>query len=206
MSGQGQATAILLAAGGSTRLGRPKQLLPWNGSTLLESTIEQLAATDRERLIVVLGGYARDIRKHCVARTDTRLEFVDNVQWRQGQSTSLRADVEHALTMNDTGETIVALCDQPLIGTSHYQDLLANVTRLGFFAAATDYPEGLGVPACFSLPALQSLSISAGDSGARKWLRRQTAQTVGRVTCPTATMDIDTEQDFQERLKYGQVV
>jgi len=200
MSEQGFTTAILLAAGGSKRLGRPKQLLPWNGSTLLGSTIKRLATAGCERLIVVLGAYESEVRGHCVAPTGIQLDIVTNVAWGKGQSSSLRVGIEYAVAMKGIGATVIALCDQPLIDSSHYQELVANVSRLGYFAAATEYAEGLGVPACFSWSALQTLSASVCDAGAKKWLREQPPQTVGRVTCPVAAMDIDTELDYRERL------
>jgi len=105
--------------------------------------------------------------------------------------------------MKGIGSTVIALCDQPLIDSSHYRELMSRVNRPGYFAAATEYPEGLGVPICVSLLALQSLSVSVGDHGAKKWLRKQPLHTVSRVTCPAAAMDIDTEVDYRERLSHG---
>ena len=198
MSSKGFTTAILLAAGGSTRLGRPKQLLPWNGSTLLGSTINRLSMAGCERLIVVLGAYESEVREHCVAPSYVPLEIVTNVHWNKGQATSLRAGIEYAVAVKDIGATVIALCDQPLIDSSHYRELMAKVRRLGYFAAATEYPEGLGVPVCVSSSALRSLSVSVGDTGAKKWLREQPPHSVGRVTCPAAAMDIDTEIDYRE--------
>jgi len=193
----------LLAAGGSTRLGRPKQLLPWNGSTLLGSTIERLSKAGCVRLIVVLGADATEVCKHCVAPPKVQLDIVTNSDWREGQATSLRAGIEHAVALKGIGATVIALCDQPLIDTSHYRELIARVNRFGYFAAATEYPEGLGVPACLSFLALQKLSLLVGDTGAKKWLREQAAHTIDRVTCPAAVMDIDTEVDYRERLNHG---
>lgn len=205
MNAPAPVTAILLAAGGSLRLGRPKQLLPWNGSTLIGSTINRLAMAGCERLIVVLGAYEAEVRLHCICATNVQLNIVTNVDWREGQATSLQVGVEYALKSSDIGASIIALCDQPLIDSRHYQELVARVTRLGFSAAATEYPEGLGVPACFSSSALRSLAIGFGNIGAKKWLRAQPPHSVGRVTCPAATMDIDTEHDYQERLEQGRV-
>jgi len=203
MGGQGFTTAILLAAGGSTRLGRPKQLLAWNGTTLLESTIRRLAMAGCERLIVVLGAYESEVREHCVAPANVQLDIVTNLDWSKGQATSLRVGVDYAVAVKDIGATVIALCDQPLIDLSHYRELISRVNRPGYFAAATEYPEGLGVPACVSLLALQSLSVSVGNNGAKKWLRKQPLHTVSRVTCPAAAMDIDTEVDYRERLSHG---
>lgn len=206
MSGQGLTYAILLAAGGSTRLGRPKQLLAWHDSTLLGTTIKCLAMAGCERLIVVLGAYESEIREHCIAPQNVQLSIVANVDWSKGQATSLRVGIEYAISLNDIGTTIIALCDQPLIDSNHYRELVARVSRLGHFAAATEYPEGLGVPACVSLSALQSLSVSVGDTGAKEWLREQPPHIVSRVVCSAAAMDIDTEFDYRERLNHEQVV
>ncbi len=201
-------TAILLAAGGSTRLGRPKQLLHWDGTTLLGSTIKSLVTAGCERLIVVLGAYESEIREHCVAFSSVPLDVVTNVDWIRGQATSLRVGIEHAIVSDYRGEAIVALCDQPLIDSEHYQQLISRVSQTGMFAAATEYPEGLGVPACFSFSALLSLSssISMGDSGAKKWLRAQKPDRLSRVQCPQAAFDIDTDVDYRERMNHAQIV
>lgn len=201
-------TAILLAAGGSTRLGRPKQLLHWDGTTLLRSTIKSLVTAGCERLIVVLGAYESEIRDHCTAFSSVPLDMVTNIDWSQGQATSLRVGIEHAIVSDYRGETIVALCDQPLIDSGHYQQLIKQVSQFGAFAAATEYPEGLGVPACFSFSALLSLSssISLGDSGAKMWLRAQKPDRLSRIKCPQAALDIDTDIDYRERVNRAHVV
>ncbi len=199
-------TAILLAAGGSTRLGRPKQLLEWNGTTLLGSTIKSLGMAGCERLIVVLGAYESEIREHCVDGSNLPLETVINVDWSQGQATSLRAGIDRAIASEYRGATIIALCDQPLIDFGHYHKLAIQVSKFGAFAAATEYPEGPGVPACFSFSALQSLAISVGDTGAKKWLREQPTHSLRLITCPLAMLDIDTEFDYQEGMNLAQVV
>ncbi len=204
MSDQGYTTAILLAAGGSTRLGRPKQLLPWNGSTLLNSTVNRLALAGCERIIVVLGAFESEIRESYIAPANVRFDIVTNENWREGQSTSLRVGIESMVAVPGAGATVIALCDQPLIGVNHYRQLLEGVCLHGFFAVATEYREGLGVPASFSLSALMSLSISVGDTGAKKWLRDQSPHVVGSLKCPAAAMDIDTEVDYRERLNDGQ--
>ena len=203
MSGQGFTTAIVLAAGGSTRLGRPKQLLPWNGSTLLGTTLKQLAMAGCERLIVVLGAYELEVREHCVAPANVQLDIVTNGDWNKGQETSLRVVIEYAVSVKDIGPTVIALCDQPLIVSSHYRELVSRVRRLGYVAAATEYPEGLGVPACISLSALKCLLVSVGDTGAKKWLREQPPHTIGRVACMAAALDVDTEFDYRDRLNHG---
>jgi molybdenum cofactor cytidylyltransferase len=193
-------TAILLAAGGSTRLGRPKQLLSWNGTTLLGSTIKSLVIAGCERLIVVLGAYESEVRKHCVVQPNIQLDIVTNVDWSQGQATSLRVGIDQAIASKSGGATTIALCDQPLIDFGHYLKLSTQVSQFGSYAAATEYPEGLGVPACFNFSALQSLSLSVGDTGAKKWLREQAAHIVSRVSCPGAILDIDTEIDYRQRM------
>ena len=203
MSGQGFTTAILLADGGSSRLGRPKQLLAWNGTNLLDSTMRRLAVAGCERLIVVLGAYESEVREQCRAPARVKLNIVTNANWRKGQATSLRVGMEYAVALKDIGATVIALCVQPLIDLSHYRELISRINRLGYFAAAREYPEGLGVPACVSLSALQSLATSGGDNGAKKWRREQSPPTVGRVRCPAAAMDIDTELDYRERLNHG---
>ncbi len=208
MSRHPHVTAIVLAAGGSSRLGRPKQLLQWRGTTLLESTVRSLETAGCELLVVVLGAYESEIREHLSKCSSIPLEMVTNADWSRGQATSLRVGIEHTTASGHHEATVVALCDQPLIDSRHYLQLITQVSQFGAFAAATEYPEGLGVPACFSPSALHELSasISLDDSGAKKWLRTQKPDRLSRVQCLQAALDIDTDVDYQDRINLPQTL
>ena len=110
--------------------------------------------------------------------------------------TSLQVGIDDALAVKDIGAKVIALCDQPLIDSSHYRELMRRVNRFRYFAAGTEYPEGMGVPSRVILSALQSVAILGSDNGAKKWLREQPPPTVGRGRCPAAAMDIHTEPDY----------
>jgi molybdenum cofactor cytidylyltransferase len=102
---------ILLAAGGSSRLGTPKQLLPLDGDTLLGRAARAALATRADRVVVVLGAHA----DACLATlTGLAVEIVVNTAWAEGQASSLRAGLAQLLSAGPVPDAaIVMLCDQP---------------------------------------------------------------------------------------------
>lgn len=103
--------AVLLAAGESTRMGQPKQLLPWDGMPLLEYQIRQLLATDVGQVVVVLG-YLCDDLSRIVGRFDSsRLSVVRNEAYKEGKTTSIRAGI--AELASDATAMVLLAVDQP---------------------------------------------------------------------------------------------
>src|SRR3990172_9391685 len=100
-------SAILLAAGESTRMGRPKALLPWGDQTLIEYQVQELFAAGVDDLVVVLGHAAEEVRPH----VPPEARVVVNEAYRQGRASSLRAG---AAALPDDADPIVVLnVDQP---------------------------------------------------------------------------------------------
>ncbi len=195
--------AIILAAGGSTRFGQPKQLIPWNGRTLLQHSIAQVTQSGAVRVIIVLGASQRPIYDSLIDTEQDRVEIVVNRDWSRGQASSLATAIAYLLPdLRAEVSVLVTVCDAPLISIDHYKRLYEAVTCRHFNAAATAYADGLGVPACFSSRAIRSLTALGGDTGAKHWLRHQPAESVEQIQCPEAAHDIDTAGDF-ERLTNG---
>ena len=101
---------IVLAAGESRRMGRPKALLPWHGSTFVETVVARLAGADLDPILVVIGAHA-ELTRAKVALTGA--DWIDNPDWSTGQAGSLRRAV--ALLPSDVTAVVVALVDQPQI-------------------------------------------------------------------------------------------
>ncbi|MAT15180.1 MAG: hypothetical protein CMJ46_07925 [Planctomyces sp.] len=191
--------AILLAAGGSERLGQPKQLIDWNGQPLVVHTALELASAGCSDIVVVTGAYGEKVRAAFDRVTlSSDIHFADNPDWSQGQATSLHCGVNHVLRAC-VGEApvLISLCDQPLIGASYFHRLVDVVNDSDIDVAATRYDRGAGVPACFRRTALRTLSVQRGDIGACKWIRQLPADRVRLFTHPDALLDIDTPADYE---------
>lgn len=186
---------LILAAGGSSRLGAPKQLLTYGGQSLLRRTAETALASVCRPIVVVFGAQAARLREELHGLS---VETVENGDWAQGMGTSLRAGLDALLTQNaDIEGIVVCLCDQPLL-TSEVIDSLVSVShQTGKPVAACEYGGTVGVPALFRralFPELRTLT-----EGAKPLLRRHSTQ-IAAVPFPGGAIDIDTLADY-ERLE-----
>src|SRR4051794_5950231 len=107
---ESRVAALVLAAGSSARMGRPKQLLDWDGRPLVRAAAEVALAARLSPLLVVVGGAAAEVAN---ALEDLPLRIVANPDYANGQSTSLRAGIS-ALD-SDTDAVVVLLGDQPFV-------------------------------------------------------------------------------------------
>ena len=183
---------ILLAAGGSTRLGSPKQLLTYRGKTLLRHAAETALATGCRPVVAVLGSGAGRLRAE-LAGLDVRR--VENPDWSRGLGTSVRLGVA-ALDADTTG-ALLMLCDQPLVTPEKLALFVAafrqNAER-GIVAAA--YHDTVGVPALFAAAYFDELRALPDDAGAKPILRRH-RDAVLPVALPEAAVDIDTREQYE---------
>jgi molybdenum cofactor cytidylyltransferase len=188
-----QFAVLLLAAGGATRMGQPKQLLVWKGKTLLEHQLSLAQSINRQTLVVLGSGY------HQMLPVVQTLEspWVYNRQWSQGMSSSLKLGVNQAMELYpEIQGLLIMLVDQPLIEESHYRSLIpADLNK----AAATEYPHGPGVPAYLPLDLFPEIDSIEGDKGARD-LFNNLKDSLTLVACKQSLIDIDTEQDWQKFL------
>ncbi|WP_460207203.1 nucleotidyltransferase family protein, partial [Scytonema sp. NUACC21] len=128
---------MLLAAGASTRMGTPKQLLQYQGKSLISHMVRQAIASGCNPIIVVLGAYADRIRPE-VEMLNTPI--IENQNWSIGMSTSIRCGIEALNEMNPNVEGVVLmLCDQPLVSTQIINQLLATYKTTGQQIIASEY-------------------------------------------------------------------
>lgn len=171
-------TALILAAGESSRLGQPKQLLQKNGETLVHRAARVALEAGCARVLVVEG--AVPLR---AALTDLPVELVTCADWKRGPGASLRAGAQAA------GEDalLVLLVDQHEVTASHLRALLDAPGEV----AAAHYAGALGVPARFSPKYAGVLHFLPDAGGAKGWLRANAAL-VTPVDLPSAEVDLDT--------------
>jgi molybdenum cofactor cytidylyltransferase len=183
-------TGLVLAAGGSKRLGRPKQLLPFGSSTLLDHVLQTARACDFDQLLCVLGGGADEVR---AAVDVSGAQVIENVHFGEGCSSSIAA----ALGAVDPRSEVLVLMlgDQPGVSTSTVAKLL--VGRGNAPLAACSYTDGRGHPLAFSRSMFPELSALHGDKGVWKLLDRHAGEVVDVPVDGPIPRDIDTLEDYE---------
>ncbi|TPW34211.1 nucleotidyltransferase family protein [Oecophyllibacter saccharovorans] len=199
---------LLLAAGGSTRLGRPKQLLPWHGQPLVRQVAQILAGTQPEAFVVVTGAHPCEVR-HALSGLNWQEAY--NSDWQAGLASSLQAGLGQLARSGFTtqGPVLVAMTDQPFLTPAHLHALLKasrqgtggwrNVVT-GYGPPAQTPENGLqrsppqGVPACLTPDTCARAGHLCGDQGFRNlWLDPPAV-----IEAPELGLDIDTPADWQE--------
>jgi molybdenum cofactor cytidylyltransferase len=194
-----ETAAMVLAAGSSTRLGRPKQLLEFHGEPLLARAVRIALEAGASPVWVVLPTAllpaAHPVLAHMAAIV------VENPLSPEGMGSSLRAGMAALLSSwEDDGNSqpdrlLLLVCDQPLLTAEHLRTLLHTPSPQGMTAAR--YNQRVGVPAVFRREHFAALAAASGDEGARALLR---SHAVTAVDLPEAAIDIDTPEDL-ERLR-----
>lgn len=184
--------AIVLAAGGSSRLGRPKQLVEYHGLSLIRRAV-LTAIEARLQPVVVLGCEAEACRGELVGVESL---IVINERWQQGIGSSLRLGVEHIRRETALTAAVVMLCDQPLVDAAALGRIVSAYRATGAPVVAARYADTLGVPALFSGPWLDRLLALPDDAGAKGVIREAGPAVVG-VDVPEAALDLDAEADLR---------
>ena len=189
-----QCGAVVLAAGGSSRLGQPKQLVEWRGETLLARTARIALEAACSPVVVVLGCESGRMQ-HALAGLDVLT--VVNAEWPSGMASSLRTGAAAWSESSPHGTDVLLLvCDQPQVEAEDLRRLLAVHTSQGRDVTASAYSGRLGVPAVFRRNLLDELMAITGDQGARAVIERHRQQ-AGILDLPTAAIDVDSPGDLQ---------
>jgi molybdenum cofactor cytidylyltransferase len=186
-----KAVAILLAAGASRRMGSPKQLLKFNGKTLLESCLEKLLAQNIQELIVVLGANAEQMKPLCLHE---RVLVVVNPSWEEGMGSSIRVGITTAMQLQPS-HALLALVDQPFVEAADYAAMFAQAEIYPGHIIAASFSGHLGSPAIFPAAYFGLLSKLEGDIGARGILRNPQNKVIG-MEMKNAGQDWDTIEDI----------
>lgn len=184
--------AVILAAGASTRLGTPKQLLLHNGKPLLLHAVEAALASPAWPVVVVLGAHSDKIRP-----TLARLPVLvtENPAWTEGMASSLRAGITTLQQFSRRLDAaLVALCDQPAFSAAMIAQLVAAQRASGRSIVAARYGGRHGAPALFLREHFDPLAHLTGEEGARALLNNDPAG-VATVDLPELTLDVDTPAD-----------
>jgi molybdenum cofactor cytidylyltransferase len=182
---------ILLAAGGSSRMGFPKQLLNFGGKPLIRHSTETALASVCRPVVAVIGSRRDQMR---AALDGLPVDVVENSSWEQGMGTSIRAGMSYAATYGLDG-IILALADQPLVPAETYHRLVAAHCMTGAPIVAARSARGCGTPLLVGRELFPRLMQLEGDQGPQHLLQ-ENGEGMVWVGCPEAEHDIDLPHDY----------
>ena len=183
-------TGIVLGAGGSKRLGRPKQLLPYGDDTLLGHALQTARGCGFGQLVVALGGAADEVRE----RVDlTGAQVVVNTAYGEGCSSSIAAALD---VVDPRCEVLVLMLgDQPGVTAQTVRALLDG--RGDAPLAVCRYDDGRGHPLAFDRSVFAELAALHGDKGVWRLLDRRAGDVVEVPIAGTVPLDVDTPADYE---------
>jgi molybdenum cofactor cytidylyltransferase len=189
----GRVAAVILAAGGSSRFGSPKQLLPWKGKTLLEHVVDTVLESSVQETIVVLGHKAKRLGELI---SDRHLSIVSNEDWEAGQSSSVQAGIQ-ALPEN-CDACLFLLADQPKVTAELMDQVLTRYRQTLAPIVAPVHAGRRGNPVLFDRGLFPELLEMTGDEGGRQVMQhhRREMEEV-EVEDPDLFLDIDTVEEYE---------
>lgn len=188
-------TIIILAAGGSKRLGQPKQLLTYKGESLLRRALSCATHLEDAETFVVTGANKETTGSEL---SGFDVEIVGNERWEEGLATSIAAGLLAVLKKaDDTRGCLFMVCDQPHLTTALLQQIIDLSQHSGKGIVAAIYHDTPGTPVFFHRKYFPQLLALRGDEGARKLLKKYPEDL---ITVPFAegAIDIDTPDDYKK--------
>jgi molybdenum cofactor cytidylyltransferase len=183
---------LILAAGNSSRLGSPKQLIEFEGQTLIER-ITETALSISEEIVMVLGGNAEHILPKLERFKDV-VSIVINPEWQEGMGTSIRLGVEKLAEKSDL--ILILLSDQPYISKVLLQNMMQIFASSQKPIVSCVYNNTLGVPILFDKSVFPDLLKLNGDKGAKSFLNFYEGK-ISTIDFPEGIVDIDTKEDLE---------
>ncbi len=184
---------VILAAGNSSRMGEPKQLLPLGGVTLVRLATETALLSGMQPVIVVMGAYGDEMTREL---SGLPITLASNAQWVTGMAGSIKTGLKAATELAPAIDALIFMvCDQPKVTTTLLLNLLGKQQETRKQIVASAYMGILGTPALFTREVFPALLQLSGDTGARK-LIKTFADQVASVDFPEGIIDIDTKNDY----------
>jgi molybdenum cofactor cytidylyltransferase len=188
-------TAVLiLAAGASKRLGKPKQQLLFHNHTLLNRIITTANNLKAGPVLVV-------VNEEGDLKESTDIVTVTNHHWQDGMATSIHAGIERLqIEFPWVERVIITVCDQPYISVDLFKEMIDVYQKTNQPIIACTYADTIGTPVLFHRSLFPELMELSGDKGARHLLNKDPHR-VGLVNFPLGDIDIDTEEDYERLIK-----
>lgn len=189
---------IILAAGESSRLGRPKQNLLFHEQTLLQRAIKTGLESDCRPVLVVLGANADAIE----LSNEDGVKVLYNMDWNEGMASSIRTAINEIKKNKEINQAIIMLCDQPFVTQVLIKTMLQKSSKTGKLIIACSYNNVIGVPALFKRELFAKLLLLKGHEGAKKLLKSG-QYAITSIPFERGNFDIDTISDYEELLASG---
>ena len=191
---------IVLAAGASTRMGRPKQLLRFEGQSLLRRAAEAALDTSCRPVVVVTGAHAALMRAEL---NQLAVQIVENPQWANDMSSSIRVGITELRELSEKASAaVITVCDQPFVTSELITRLVETYRTTNASIVAAEYGETLGVPALFSRRLFPELCDLSDTAGAKQIITRYLTEAVP-VPLAGGAFDIDTPTDYAKLQRGG---
>ncbi len=183
---------VILAAGNSSRLGQPKQLLPYKKTNLLTHLINEAREVSGLSITVVLGAFADDIMGQIPVKD---LTVIQNPLWEEGIGTSIRLGITSLTDTPDIQGAILAVCDQPFISSDLFSSMIQMHQSSLKGIVASYYGGTAGTPVLFSPLYFKALTMLSGKEGAKRLLKQYAGDTA-LIPFEAGRYDIDTRDDY----------
>ena len=184
---------VILAAGASTRLGRPKQLLQYHGKTLLDHSVNEAINAKADAVVVILGKNA-DLLQNKI--DNQKVNVVINKDWEEGMAASVRLGLATLLKIKPYIDAVIFMvCDQPHISSLVLNELITTQQKTTKQIVTCNYGGSIGPPALFHKKYFRELAKVKGDIGARNIIQ-QNMNDVATILFPEGKIDIDTQEDY----------
>jgi len=182
---------LLLAAGGSTRLGRPKQLVEFQGKTLIRRAAQALIDAGCSPVVAVLGAEVELSQREV---EELGVEVVVNAAWASGMGSSIAFGMGPINSVDPQPDAVlISVCDQPFVTAEKLSPFIETFDRSRVDVVAARYKDIAGVPALFSKTLFPRLLDLKGDNGAREIIRN--SPDAMTIPLPDAGIDVDTVDD-----------
>lgn len=184
---------VVLAAGSSSRMKKPKQLLEFAGATLLRRAASAAVESSCKPVVVVLGA---NFEKTKAEIEDLPVEICFNENWLSGLSSSIKTGIENLLEIApNVSAAAFTLADQPFITSRQINRLTEKFYQSKSLIVAAEYDGTIGVPAVFAREIFDDFFELSGDKGAKAIMEKR-SEMLKTIDLPEAAFDIDTPRDF----------
>ncbi len=186
---------VILAAGSSSRLGQPKQLVSWQGKPLIQYVAEQALRTSVSEtkldLVLITGAYAEPVTEPVRSQ-----HVIHNANWSEGMASSVRIATEYAMEQQADAQLFL-LTDQPYVDAELLQNLIQTYKEHPGHVIVSDYGTDWGVPLIIDSTHYAGLLTLTGDRGVKRYVQQHQLP-IKKVKFLKGLIDIDTEQDLRD--------
>lgn len=191
---------IILAAGGSSRMGTSKQMLEVNGEYLLNRTVRTVADAGIGQIVVVLGA---EEALHRSIISHQPVNVVANEAWQTGMGSSIKRGLRSLRNQDQNLDAVIILvCDQPMLRPEIISGIVSTFQATKKAIVASGYSESVGVPALFARSYFDKLDQLPDDQGAKRIILQNLAD-VEVVPFPGGEIDLDTIDDYEKFIRAG---